>query len=799
MPLRLHRMLAALALAIASTQSSAAAQSRSPDSTFADLSRDGNGVAALLRPITAGFSGQTAEAAFKAIAATARLSFTLDPRLSGMQSRITIPSSVRSAAVALIEVADASNLRVRVSPSGQIIVVEARASAPAARSATPDTTRRDPVVLAAVHAEAERLERVRFASRTDVGGISITGRELRSAPAFVEPDVLRSVQLMPGISARSDYTAGFNVRGGENDQNLILIDGYPIYSPFHFGGIFSTFIDATVGRVELHRGGMPVQYGGRLSGVIDVSPAEPTSTGTHGTAEVSLVSSSASVGRVFADGAGSWMIAARRTYADAIVNRFSSDTFPYHFQDGQAHVARSWANGVRMSATAYAGADVLTPVLNYSFDNWWGNGVAGVTAAKRFDNARLFGIRLGDSVTIEQRASLTRFSSQIAIPEIVYLATDRVTDRRLAGSIAAHSAGSTRTLGYELSFQDLDYHSNSSFAGLADIIPFDSIRQQSRASSVYADQLWRPTTKLLLQVGGRVDAVQASDWIGFSPRVSMKYWLDRNLAVTAAAGSYAQWMHSLGREEEPIQPIQFWIASDSTLPVSRSHDAIVGVERWMNPTRFFHVEAFYKRYDDLLTPNPYNDAGVRGDEFYRARGASYGADVMLRQLDGGPFSGWLAYTYSVSTRERADGLRYFPTQDRRHNLNLVGSWRSGAYTLGARANIASGLPGTPLIGGYIRARYDPIARRWTPDATFDEQVIPGEYNSVRFPKYSRIDVSATRAGRMWGASVSPYLSVVNLLNAHNPAGFLYDYSTRSNRASVPNLPFAPTLGVSIAY
>ena len=99
-----------------------------------------------------------------------------------------------------------------------------------------------------------------------------------------------------------------------------------------------------------------------------------------------------------------------------------------------------------------------------------------------------------------------------------------------------------------------------------------------------------------------------------------------------------------------------------------------------------HVEAFHKRYERLLVPNSAHEFDEPGDEFVRESGTSYGADVLLRQLDGGPFSGWLAYTYALSTRVSAEGVRSFPTQDRRHNLNLVGSWRAGAYAFGAHVH-----------------------------------------------------------------------------------------------------------------
>jgi hypothetical protein len=238
------------------------------------------------------------------------------------------------------------------------------------------------------------------------------------------------------------------------------------------------------------------------------------------------------------------------------------------------------------------------------------------------------------------------------------------------------------------------------------------------------------------------------------------------------------------------------VSSASAPSVSR--DAVVGIERWVTPSRVFHVDAFHKRYERVLVPASAHAFDAPGDDLVSQSGTSYGADVLLRQLDGGPFSGWLAYTYAVSTRESAEGARFFPAQDRRHNLNLVGSWRAGVYAFGARFHVASGAPYTPLIGALGRLVYDPTKKQWIRDPA-GPQDIPGAFNSTRVPFYHRIDVSVRRNGHLRGASFAPYLSIVNLLNAKNPAGYVYDFTGQPKRMSFPNLPFAPTFGVSIGY
>ncbi|HEV8446663.1 MAG TPA: carboxypeptidase-like regulatory domain-containing protein, partial [Gemmatimonadaceae bacterium] len=134
-------------------------------------------------------------------------------------------------------------------------------------------------VLNAVKTEARPIDRELFDSRPAVGTVQITARAAEGVPKLGDPDVLRIVQLLPGVEARNDFSTGFNVRGGEADQNLILLDGYPIYNPFHVGGLFSTFIDPTVGDITLMTGGFPARYGSRLSSVLDVHSAEEPRAG----------------------------------------------------------------------------------------------------------------------------------------------------------------------------------------------------------------------------------------------------------------------------------------------------------------------------------------------------------------------------------------------------------------------------------------------------------------------------------------------------------------------------------------
>ena len=768
---------------------------------FSVLRADGNGVAALRVATSLGFIGVPADAAIQSLATIGHLNVTYDPALGGLRARLAIKPHERSVATALMEIGQASGLRVRVSSAGDVVIDPApRASAPRP-VASSDTTTRPLVGLPAMSVQGARAERLEFEQTINPAAYRMSAEALRSVPSFVEPDVLRSVQLMPGVETRSDWTAGFNVHGGEADQTLILLDGYPIYSPFHLGGLFSTFISSAVGQIALYSGALPVRFGGRLSGVLDVTSAVPASSEVHGSADVSLVSASTSFGRTFADGAGAWQFGARRTYADAAVNVFRPGTLPYHFRDLQAHVTRQFGEHTSIALTAFAGEDVIGRTAGGSANQTtggWSNQVLGATLARSFvDSPRLVGITLGDSVAFTQRVSLTRFNADVVSPDYAAGAGNDVRDIRASGTLTVHRATSATSIGYELAKQRFSYFAASVNPQFGDFLPLDSLAQHARSAGLFASQAWRATPALLLEVGARLDAVENVRGAFVAPRASLKYFLTPDMALTAAGGRYGQWVHSLGRQEEPVEPLQFWVLSDSLRPASSVRDVALGLERWVTPARLIHVGTFYKRYDDLLIPNAQSDPTVKGDSFAEVAGNSYGVDFLLRQVRGERFTGWLSYAFSVSTRVDSAGYHYAPAQDRRHNLNLVGSWRAPSYTLGAHLGIATGLPTTPVTGGFISRRYDPDAGLWAPGSGPTGAIV-APLNSDRLPFYERIDVSVRRAGRLFGMPVSPYLSILNVLNARNPMAYQYSPDPL-RRQYLPNFPILPTFGVNAVF
>ena len=650
-----------------------------------------------------------------------------------------------------------------------------------------------------------------FESKPNVATIVMGSAAMAGVPSAGEPDVVRIVQLLPGVVARNDFNTGLNVRGGEADQNLVLLDGYPIYNPFHFGGVFSTFMDATVGSIELMTGAYPSRYGGRLSSVLDVRSAEDTRPGVHSTVDLSVLGATGRVGGSYGAGKGTWSVAGRRTYADAVTTIFTNNIFPYHFRDFHGHATYALPANVRLAVTAYSGKDVLDANLaEFESDStpsradrgeWafnWGNRVVGATVAKDFGpDARipLLGWRLGESATLEQRVSASDFSTVLDLGDGAFAQRSSIRDVRLAGSLVARGAAHDRSIGYEVATHRIRYASGSPQTATTD---FDIV-QKPVSGAAWVDDMWRVSSRWLVEGGLRAEALSGRRWAALSPRIAVKYFATPDFALTAAAGRMTQWQHSLAGDG-PLRYFDIWIASDSFIPVATAWHWIAGAERRVGDAGSVRVEGFLKRYDRVMEANWSQDPGRRGDEFFATSGLSYGFDLLVRRPAASGLGGWIAYTYGVSSRWR-DSLHWAPGHDRRHDLNVIATWRLTKYRFGARLGYATGTPYTPIVGEIASRNYDPSNDSWgTGDPPRFLESLGGGRNSARYPATERLDLDASREFRLRGATLAPYVSVLNAYNAKNVFVYIYHYSTNPpTRRAISQFPILPSLGMRVAF
>ena len=681
-----------------------------------------------------------------------------------------------------------------------------------------------PQALAPVNTTAQIPERSRFEEQATPSVVSISGAEVRRVPAIGETDVLRSVALLPGVIARNDFSAGFNVRGGEADQNLVLLDGIPIYNPFHLGGLFGTFIDKAVSGVDVMTGAFPTRYGGRLSSVLDVKSLEETRRGAHGTAEVSMLSSSLFSGGSLATGKLSWNFAVRRTYADKVVEWIrGSNDFPYHFSDAQFRGRLLLPRGGTLGLTAYTGKDLLyhreepnrpsnvptvpgEPVPGDDDDESvtfnWGNRILGLTLDQP----------LGARTMLNQRLAYTRFSTRFAVPDEEIFLGQSVDEVQIGGSITHARGKHTISAGYEAARYLTSYREQfANLTGDNDDFEFPdplatdgdtTMRQRPTTAGLFAEDLWKPNEKWLLRGGLRGEYVSGANWVGISPRLSVKYFVTPTLAITAAGGRYTQWMRAMRNEDLPLRIFDLWLASEKNIPVSTSNHLVLGAERWLSDRRFLRIEGYGKTYDNLSEPASSVDPRIRPSLLRYYDGRSYGLDVYLRQLERNGFSGWIAYSYGVTTRER-NGASYWPAHDRRHNANIVTAYApsKSRWALGSHLGLATGTPYTGWAGVMNRYRYDPIRNVWEPTFGGDENdTVRGQRNGDRFPFYWRLDLSAERRYEVGGATIKPYLNIVNVFNRKNV--FLYTFDGNADPPVIKGasqFPLLPSLGIRMEW
>lgn len=663
--------------------------------------------------------------------------------------------------------------------------------------------------LTSVNTIASRAEREQFDEAVRTSALTIRGSELSSIPALGERDALRAIAFLPGVSARNDFSTSFNVRGGEADQNLVMLDGIPIYNPFHLGGLFGTFIDAAVGEVELLTGGFSARYGGKLSSVLDVTSAEETRPGVHGSTDLSLLATSSRLAGSHGNGRFAWSVAGRRTYVDKVMQVMKgSDVFPYHFQDGQLHMRLLMPRGGTLSATAYTGKDVLdgnpgitesaTSALSensLTFD--WGNSVGGVTYTQP----------LGARSTLVQQLSQSAFRTAFAVPNDTITFAQEMRDLRVAGRLEHVAGDHDLTVGYELSSQRSAYRELIPYmekSAFPDALASDGdtlIAQRNRAVSLFIDDTWRVGDRLTLRPGVRVEHVSHLGWQGASPRIAAKYRVSRDLALTASAGRYVQWTHAVRNEDLPLRLFDFWMTADEQVPVSTATHLVLGAEHWLSATQFLRVESYHKSYDGLVEPSSSVDPRVRPSLLREFTGAAYGVDVYARQLERAGFSGWFAYSYAMSYRER-DDQRYFAAHDRRHSANMVMSYTPNAvWTFGMHAGASTGTPYTGWAGHMTRWYFDPVLKTWAPGSKRnDGDVVHGARNAERLPFYTRLDLSVERRIDMNWATLRPTLSVVNLFDRRNVMMYTLESSESPSRiTSFSQLPFVPSIGMRLDF
>ena len=635
--------------------------------------------------------------------------------------------------------------------------------------------------------QAERSEELEQATQSSF--IALQVEPLQQMPAIGEADLLRSLQLLPGIQSASDISSGLYVRGGGPDQTAILLDHIPLYNPSHLFGFFSTFNPDAIKDVQLYKGAYPAAYGRTLGAVLDVSNREGNRQRFSSRGGISLIAS-----RLLAEGPvgqGSWMLAGRRTYLEPVLSAIRSRgvdiPLNYYFYDFNGKVNQRWGDDT-FTVSTYWGQDDLRADIeneNESFvDLRWGNRALTARWTRVF-SPTLFGHFMAAGSSYENTLLFSFFDTPFGI-------ANSIRDWSLKGDVDYFAnRNHTLTLGFLATLFEFDY--SASFNQLEQ----SDLYQRSVLASAYVQDEWQAGPATRLRLGGRGTYFSVGDRLHFTPRMSLSHALSDKIRIKAAAGMYRQYLQLV--TTEAFSGGDFWMPLDSSVEPGRSYQGVVGTE-W-DPSRRYQlsVEAYYTDLANLVVLDnavAADSDDTRSDDIFKSGGSGWasGGEVFLQRRTGA-FTGWVGYTLGWTRRtfpELNGGLAFPPKYDRRHDLSFVVSYQAGKWRLGSNLVYATGQAFTPASARY--SLREPTTR------SVKDYVLPAERNSARLLPYHRLDASASREFGLWGLDVEFYLQIFNLYSRRNEWFVQFDTKNPETKPEVvKQLPIVPTLGFNFSF
>jgi len=593
-------------------------------------------------------------------------------------------------------------------------------------------------------------------TRTLPGMQKVSMEEIKNVPVlFGEKDILKTIQLLPGIKSAGDGSSGFFVRGGGADQNLILLDEATVYNASHLLGFFSTFNSDAIKDVTIYKGDMPAQYGGRLSSLLDIKMNDGNNKDYKVSGGIGLISSRLNVEGPIVKDKGSFMISARRTYADLFL-KLSKDSEVnksiLYFYDINAKVNYQFGEKNKLYLSGYFGKDDLG--YSNQFGIRWGNTTATlrwnhIFSSKLFSNASFIYSNYNYNIIINQTTNNLSVLSKIK-------------DFTLKEDLQ-YFAGSTNkiNLGFNLTYHTFtpgEFKSSltSSYnpLKLQDKYAFDG--------ALYLADEWRPSNNLKFNAGIRLSAFNlmgpgdfytydnngnviatthyssgktAKSYLNLQPRFAATYQLDQLSSVKASYSRNVQNLHLLSNTTGS-NPTDVWIPSSNNVKPEISDQFSTGYYRnTVNNKYEFSAEMYYKLLQNQIDYK--NGAVLVANQTVESQlvygiGRAYGLELYAKKKYG-KLTGWFSYTLSRTERriDRVNNDSWYPaTQDQTHNVAIV-----AIYNLGKKWTIS---------GDFVYNTGDAVS--W-PSGKYQVNgntvFYYTERNGYRMPSYNRMDISAT--------------------------------------------------------
>lgn len=648
---------------------------------------------------------------------------------------------------------------------------------------TPGTVWLAETIVEADRDEEERLVQTSF--------LSLDSQQLRELPAVGETDILRALQLLPGIQAASDISSGLYVRGSGPDQTLILLDQIPLYNPSHAFGFFSTFNADAIKDMSLHKGAYPAEYGGRLGSVLDVRNRDGNRNQVAGKGGLSLIAS-----RLTLEGPlshGSWLISGRRTYLEPMLSAMrasGTDVPSYYFYDLNAKLNRDFGHDNKVSMSGYFGRDDLA--FNFSADSFiqirWGNTAVTSKWTHVFTPA-VFGNFVLSWSEYFTTTSLSLFETPIEFSSDVRDASLKADVDFFASSHHTFTAGLLASL-YEFGYRQRFNHEDQV-----------DVRLEPSLLGIYLQDKWQLSLDTIVRYGLRTSYFTEGRRLHVEPRISMSHALNDKFRLKFAGGSYHQYLQLI--TTEGFGGGDIWVPLDSSVEPGESWQIAGGGEWEPDPAWQITAEAYYARQKNLVSVDNNVAADSADDqntseEIFISGGSGYSTGLELfAQKRTGSLTGWVGYGLGWTRRlfdELNQGIEFAPKYDRRHDLSLVLTYRTGKWTFGINQIYATGQAFTPAAERYTLR--NPATGNPPPSGL----LLPAPKNSARLLPYHRMDLSIKRDFSLLGVQADGFIQLFNAYNRRNEWFVQYDTSDIETEPSVVKmLPIVPTLGINFGF
>lgn len=672
---------------------------------------------------------------------------------------------------------------------------------------------------------------------TQMGTVNVPLRDIKNLPALMgEVDIFKVIQLLPGVQSGSEGASGLYVRGGSPDQNLVLLDGVPVYNATHLFGFFSVFNADAINNVELIKGGFPARYGGRLSSVIDISMKEGNMKEFQGEGSIGLIASKLTLEGPIVKDKTSFLLSARRTYLDLIARPIirsstgGQEDVGYYFYDVNAKINHIFDQKNRLYVSYYGGNDVAYSSYKSSYERWdnegtvqsheeaglgWGNNIAAVRWNHIF-NQRLFANFTG---------TFTKYRFKL-FSEYEDIFTENQGGNVTRDFFVANYSSGIRDFAFKA---DFDFIPNPQhyfrWGGMLIDHKFTpgvfvarenerpetregAIPSDSRELSMYIEDDFNVGDRWKFNIGAHFSGFFADTktYTSFQPRIAMRYLIDPTSSLKLSYVQMAQFVHLLTNAGLGL-PTDLWVPSTDKIGPQESWQVAAGYFKNLGYGLEFSAEAYYKdmqgviEYQDgasfLNTSEDWQEKVTSGE------GRSYGLEMLLHKKTGRT-TGWIGYTLSKTERrfEEINFGEWFPFRyDRRHDISLT-----AVHKLSERIDIS----GTWVFGSGNFITVPTQRYQHSFSVINDTNTSYGglylehfdSRNNFQMRNYHRMDVGINfNKPKKWGERTWN-ISIYNLYSRLNPfyMDISYNYDLQRNQLRQFSLfPITPSVSYRFSF